>query len=78
MLVSFSVENFRSFAAEQTFSMVASQRITDAHPGHLAAIPDCGENILRGAVVYGANGAGKSNLFKALCYLKSVTPVRKP
>jgi AAA15 family ATPase/GTPase len=72
MLISFSVTNFRSFAAEQTFSMVASKRIADAHHGHLAAIPDSDESALRGAVLYGANGAGKSNLFKALRYLKSV------
>lgn len=72
MLISFSVANFRSFAAEQTLSMVASKRIADVHPGHLAAIPDCDECALRGAVLYGANGAGKSNLFKALRYLKAV------
>ncbi len=37
------------------------------------------ENVLRLAVLYGANGAGKSNLFKALAFLKLVAlkPRRK-
>lgn len=72
MLVSFSVSNFRSFSAEQTFSMVASRRLAGAHQDHLIAIPDSDESALRAAALYGANGAGKSNLFKALRYLKNV------
>lgn len=71
MLVSFSVKNFRSFATEETISLVASKRFPD-HKEHLCQIPDSEENVLRMAVLYGANGAGKSNLFKALSYLKSI------
>jgi uncharacterized protein len=72
MLVSLSVSNFRSFSAEQTFSMVASKRIADEHKNHLISLPGSDENVLRTAVLYGANGAGKSNLFKALRYVKTV------
>lgn len=72
MIVSFSVSNFRSFLAEETFSLVASQRLSGKHDNHAIPIPDSKEKVLRTAVLYGANGAGKSNLFKALRYVKSV------
>lgn len=70
MIVSFSVSNFRSFAGEQTISLVASREFAD-HPEHVVAIPDSPERVLRIAVLYGANGAGKSNLFKALQFLNA-------
>src|SRR3989338_4864944 len=71
MIVSFSVSNFRSFSSEETFSLVASKRLAGSHEEHAVSIPDSEEKVLRTAVLYGANGAGKSNLFKALRYLKS-------
>jgi AAA15 family ATPase/GTPase len=70
MLVSLTVTNFRSFFEEQTFSLVASKRINGAHEGHAVPIPGSDERVLRAAVIYGANGAGKSNLLKALRYTK--------
>lgn len=72
MIVSFSVSNFRSFSSEVTFSLVASNRLTASHEGHAVPIPDSDQKVLRVAVLYGANGAGKSNLFKALRFLKSI------
>lgn len=72
MIVSFSVSNFRSFLTEQTFSLVASKRLSGKHDDHLVPIPDSDEMVLRTAVLYGANGAGKSNLFKALRYVREV------
>jgi AAA15 family ATPase/GTPase len=72
MIVSFSVSNFRSFSEEETISLVASNRLSGTHDDHAVPIPDSKEKVLRTAVLYGANGAGKSNLFKALQYLKSV------
>jgi AAA15 family ATPase/GTPase len=69
MLVSFSVANFRSFSKEQTFSLVASGRLSGTHESHTIPIPDSEHRVLRVGVLYGANGAGKSNLFKALDYL---------
>src|SRR5580693_2872356 len=72
MIVSFSVSNFRSFSSEETLSLVASNRLSGNHDDHAVPIPDSEEKVLRTAVLYGANGAGKSNLFKALQYLKSV------
>lgn len=72
MIVSFSVANFRSFSSEETLSLVASDRLAGGHDDHAVAIPDSEAKVLRTAVLYGANGAGKSNLFKALRYLQAV------
>jgi AAA15 family ATPase/GTPase len=72
MIVSFSVGNFRSFATEETFSLVASNRFTGHLEGHAVPIPGSDEKVLRSAVLYGANGAGKSNLFRALSYVETM------
>ena len=72
MIVSFSVSNFRSFRGEQTFSMIASNRLAGTHEDHTISIPGTDEKVLKTAAIYGANGAGKSNLFKALEYLKGL------
>ncbi|MGZ4882194.1 MAG: AAA family ATPase [Halobacteriota archaeon] len=71
MIVEFSVSNFRSFLEEQTFSLVASKRLGEAHLNHLVPIPDSGESVLKLAALYGANGAGKSNLFRALRFVRN-------
>jgi len=65
MLVSFSVSNFRSIGEEETLNMVASNKLTD-HLGHRVAIGTTGKHVLRSAVIYGANAAGKSNLIRAM------------
>ncbi len=71
MLVQFSVENFLSFDEEQVFSMVAVGG--DQHPTHLVPdVPRKGESLLRAAALYGANGAGKSNLVQAIRFAKNL------
>ena len=79
MLVSFSVSNFRSFDKEETFSLVASKRLSGRHEEHAVPIPNSDECVLRTGVIYGANGAGKSNLFKAVRLLRTlaITPRKK-
>ena len=75
MIVTFSVANFLSFNEEETFSMVASKRLSHSHTSHdnhLVPIPGSEEMALRGGILYGANGAGKSNFFKALAYLQKI------
>ena len=72
MIVSFSVSNFRSFLSDETFSLVASKRLSGAHEDHTFPIPGTPEQVLRTGVIYGANGAGKSNLFKALEFVRTV------
>ena len=71
MLLSFSVTNYRSFDAEQTFDMRASKRLTPApEPPYCYPVPDTEGRVLRVAALYGANGAGKSNLVMALWTLR--------
>ena len=71
MLVQFSVENFLSFDTEQVFSMVAASG--DQHPSHLVPnVPRKSESLLRVAALYGANGAGKSNLVQAIRFAKDL------
>ncbi len=72
MLVEFRVKNFRSLRDEQVLSLVASKDKT-LHDTHtlgtgLKAAP----HLLASAVVYGANASGKSNLVKALHYMRAV------
>ncbi len=72
MLVRFSVENFKSIREEQTLSMVASNYEKDL-PGNVIEldVPGLkGVNLLKSAVIYGANASGKSNLLKAFDFMK--------
>ena len=64
MLIRIVTTNFRSYGREAEFTMLPSSNVRrkDWHVhghGH-------GANVLRTAVIYGANGAGKSCLVKAL------------
>ncbi len=71
MLVSFSVSNFRSIGEEQTLNLVASGKFED-HPGHLVPIGSTGQSVVRAAVMYGANAAGKSNVVRAMKFAQSM------
>lgn len=72
MLIDFKVKNFRSLRDEQILSMVASSdksliksNITDS--GLKVAL-----KLLKSAVIYGQNAGGKSNLIKAMQYMRAV------
>jgi uncharacterized protein len=65
MLVEFRTENFKSFGEEQILSLAAGR--DKRHPDHvLRSTPPC----LKLAAIYGANGSGKSNLYKAFRALR--------
>lgn len=68
MLIRFAVENYRSFKTRQVFSMAAGKYTR--HKSHLIVIN--GKRLLKGAVLYGANAAGKSNLIKAINFGKNI------
>ena len=72
MLVEFRVKNFRSLRDELVLSLVASsdKTLLDTHALNtgLKAAP----HLLKSAVIYGANASGKSNLIKALQYMRGV------
>lgn len=71
MLIEFQVENFRSFKERQTFSMVSAQlaehKQTNTFDSGLRGF----DRLLRSAVIYGANAAGKTNLIRALQFMQS-------
>ncbi len=72
MLVEFRVKNFRSLRDEQVLSLVASKdkSLQDTHT--LDTGIKAASTLLRGAVIYGANASGKSNLIKAIQYMRGV------
>lgn len=73
MLLSFSVQNYRSFREEQTISLFAVKRLGDTvGSAHCVEVPATQQYALRVASLYGANGAGKSNLVRALGLLKEL------
>ena len=72
MIVTFTAANYRSLDGEETINFVASNRFSGTHDSHAAPIPGSSDRVLRVGVLYGANGAGKSNLFKALAYLATL------
>lgn len=68
MLIQFRVENHRSLRDEQTLSLVASG--LDPEDPRLLAVPGLGETLLPVAAIYGANASGKSNLLRALAFMR--------
>ena len=70
MLVEFRVENHRSIREEQVFTMEASRAVVGEDsparqvPGHAAP-------LLPVAAIYGANASGKSNVLRALSFMRA-------
>jgi AAA15 family ATPase/GTPase len=72
MLLEFRVKNFRSLRDEQVLSLVASKDKTLEDTNILSTGLKAAPGLLRSAVIYGANAGGKSNLIKALQYMRGV------
>jgi uncharacterized protein len=72
MLIQFTIQNFLSFRDEVTFSMVGVNS-DNQHVDHLSN-NEAGEgkSILPLAAIYGANAAGKSNLIKAISFVRNL------
>ena len=70
MLIRIVTTNFRSYGQETEFTMLPSSNVRrkDWHVHSQGR----GANVLRTAVIYGANGAGKSCLVKALGRLQTM------
>ncbi|CAD6491341.1 MAG: AAA domain, putative AbiEii toxin, Type IV TA system [Candidatus Argoarchaeum ethanivorans] len=68
MLIEFNVQNFRSIKEEVTFSLVASA--DNSLDNNLIKTDLLRDNLLRSAVIYGANASGKSNVILAFNFLK--------
>ena len=72
MLIQFSVTNWRSVRDEQTLSMVKAKSSELEETNTFSPESLINTGLLRSAVIYGANAAGKSNLISALRTMKSV------
>ncbi|MDJ1498400.1 ATP-binding protein [Cytophagaceae bacterium DM2B3-1] len=68
MLIRFIASNFRSLKEEVEFNMLTGAFKTHAHHVYKAGKVE----VLRAAAIYGANGAGKSNLVKAIAFLRAL------
>ena len=66
MLIDFTVGNYRSFAEPQTLSLIASK--DSSHPEHV--VEQGSFKLLKSAAIYGSNASGKSNLVKAIVFMK--------
>lgn len=72
MLIRFVVSNFMSFKEETEFNMLTSKgKGYQKHMNHVYKSPS-NVDILKTAAIYGANSSGKSNLIKAIAYLKNL------
>ena len=70
MIISMSIENWMSFRHRSTFSMVASKE--RQHGERLAQLKKYQMRVLPISAVYGGNASGKTNLFKALSFAKTL------
>ncbi len=66
MFLEFSVNNFKSIKNTATFSM----NVATKDHGNCSSIRDY--NILTSSVIYGANATGKSNLLKAMIFMRNM------
>ena len=70
MLVSFTVENWRSFRDASTLNLVATAE--KQHGKRVSVVADYDFRLLPMAAIYGGNASGKSNLFKALQFAQGM------
>lgn len=69
MLIQFSIDNFKTFAQETKLSLIASH--DDTRWGdNTVEIPKFHTNLLKSAVIYGANASGKTKLVEALHFMQ--------
>lgn len=68
MLLQFSCSNFKSIKEKVVFSAVASK--DDQYEERLIFVDDL--RVLRTALIYGANGSGKSNFLDSIAFMKSL------
>jgi uncharacterized protein len=70
MIISFSVENWMSFRDKATFLMTASKE--RQHGERVPKVRKYQTRVLPIAAIYGGNASGKTNLFRALNFAKSL------
>ena len=70
MIVSFSVENWMSFRDRATLSMVATRE--RQHGERVGRLGRYQMRVLPAMALYGGNASGKTNLFKALAFVRAL------
>lgn len=70
MLISLTLENWMSFRQPVSFSMIATKE--RQHSERIPKIAKYNIRVLPIAAIYGGNASGKTNLFKALSFAKSL------
>ncbi|HKM06639.1 MAG TPA: AAA family ATPase, partial [Sphaerochaeta sp.] len=71
MILQYSVKNFKVFKETATISFIASNYDkTTREIENVQFIAEKDLRVLRSAVVYGANAAGKTKLFESLAFFK--------
>lgn len=70
MLIRFDFSNIFSFLEETEFNMLPAKSLK-SHSEHLHKV-NSNVGVLKGSVIYGANGAGKSNMIKAANLLRDI------
>jgi len=70
MLIEFSVTNYRSFLTPQSLTLTANTSTELLEENTFASPVSNLPRLLRSAVVYGPNAAGKSNLIQAIAFMK--------
>lgn len=72
MLIRFIVSNFMSFKEETEFNMLPAKGNGSRSLSNHIKKTKSGIEVLKTAAIYGANAAGKSNLIKAIEFLKEL------
>ncbi|KVL19097.1 hypothetical protein WJ45_28600 [Burkholderia ubonensis] len=74
MLIQFSVENFGSIRDRQTLSMTASRYFKDLDDGNTfdSGLGEGFPRLLRSAVIYGPNAAGKTTIVQAMNFVENL------
>jgi len=70
MLIEFSVTNYRSFLTTQSLTLAANTATELQKENSFISPVSNLPRLLRSAVVYGPNAAGKSNLVQAIAFMK--------
>ncbi|SPD72223.1 conserved hypothetical protein [uncultured Desulfobacterium sp.] len=72
MLIEFSVTNYRSFLTTQSLKLTANTATELQEQNTFVSPLSNTPRLLRSAVVYGPNAAGKSNLVQAIAFMKAI------
>lgn len=70
MLLQFYVKNYRSILDPVMFSMLADTDLSNKKRHTQELIQTSAGEVLPVALIYGANGSGKTNLLRAMLYLR--------